>query len=147
MFIPIDIFENSFILFTKWEKKAKYVPWGKNLTELALLKPNKSFGTYKREEYVRNETKRPTPVSSSSRIKRHRKEEDIRTDYSRVEDIEELNLPAPIPDLPPFQHENYEEDNYEYDEGADDGEIIEDAPLTVSDVTIRTMMIQTLILW
>ena len=85
---------------------AKYVPRGNYLAELALLKPNKSFGTYKRDEYVSNETKRPAPVSSSLRKKRYRQEEDIRTDYSRVEDIEEFNLPAPIPDLPPFQPES-----------------------------------------
>ena len=118
---------------------AKYVPRGKYLAELALLKPNKSFGTYKRDEYVSNETKRPAPVSSSLRKKRYRQEEDIRTDYSRVEDIEEFNLPAPIsdlplPDLPPFQPESYKENNYgEYGEEADDGENIKSSPSTISD--------------
>ena len=74
---------------------------------------------------------------SSLRKKRYR-QEDIRTDYSRVEDIEEFNLPAPIPDLPlpdlPFQPESYKENNYgEYGEEADDGENIKSSPSTISD--------------
>ena len=113
---------------------SKYVPRGKYLAELARLKPNKSFGTYKREEYVTNEAKRPAPVLETLK-KRRRDEESISSvDDNDNDDIEELLLPAPIPNLPPVQPEtfsSYEYDIPEYGESSDDENNIDDVPLIV----------------
>lgn len=92
---------------------AKFVPRGKLLVELALCKPNKSFLTYKKEEYIENEGER---LATSTLEKEKKKPMRYRivesdeegspfSDLEHVNDFEELNLPVPIPNLPPVPRE------------------------------------------
>ena len=101
---------------------AKFIPRGKLFVELALLKSNKSFLTYKREEYMENEGKRPVTSILEKRKKKTMRRLYIEdsdeeaspysvqnnqenSNFECINNVEELNLPTPIPNLPPVQPE------------------------------------------
>ena len=99
---------------------AKFIPRGKLFVELALLKSNKSFLTYKREEFIENEGKRPVTSILQKRKKKtmrrlYNEDSDEEgspysvqnnqenSNFECINNVEELNLPTPIPNLPPVQ--------------------------------------------
>ena len=94
---------------------AKFIPRGKLFVELALL-------TYKREDYIENEGKRPvTSILEKRKQKTMRRlyiedsdeegspysvqNNQENSNFECINNVEELNLPTPIPNLPSVQPE------------------------------------------
>ena len=122
------------------------------MLELDLCVPSKSFGTYRREDDIESRGNRPATVTLEKRrekrwsnyIIQDGNEDEEKSNFKQTNDIEELRLPTPIPDLPLVQpeqspfYEGEDIDDYgECSDGAHDIENVSSIPMFEDDEDIE----------